>query len=66
MYAAKEEKPLSKEKTEKKNSEKSEKEQTIVAPKPAEKESEPKIETAPKEEPKTQLVLPALGQAPAH
>lgn len=52
--AAKEEKPLSKEKTEKKNSEKSEKEQTIVAPKPAEKESEPKIETAPKEEPKTQ------------
>lgn len=52
--AVKEEKPLSKEKTEKKNSEKSEKEQTIVAPKPAEKESEPKIETAPKEEPKTQ------------
>ena len=60
--AAKEEKPLSKEKTEKKNSEKSEKEQTIVAPKPAEKESEPKIETAPKEEPKTQPAAAELAQ----
>ncbi|WP_314977543.1 translation initiation factor IF-2 [Campylobacter rectus] len=60
--AVKEEKPLSKEKTEKKNSEKSEKEQTIVAPKPAEKESEPKIETAPKEEPKTQPAAAELAQ----
>lgn len=60
--AAKEEKPLSKEKTEKKNSEKSEKEQTIVAQKPAEKESEPKIETAPKEEPKTQPAAVELAQ----
>ena len=60
--AAKEEKPLSKEKIEKKNSEKSEKEQTIVAPKPAEKESEPKIETAPKEEPKTQPAAAELAQ----
>ena len=60
--AAKEEKPLSKEKIEKKNSEKSEKEQTIVAPKPAEKESEPKIETAPKEEPKTQPATAELAQ----
>ena len=60
--AAKEEKPLSKEKTEKKNSEKSEKEQTIVAQKPAEKESEPKIETAPKEEPKTQPAAAELAQ----
>ena len=60
--AAKEEKPLSKEKTEKKNSEKSEKEQTIVAPKPAEKESEPKIEAALKEEPKTQPAAAELAQ----
>ena len=60
--AAKEEKPLSKEKTEKKNSEKSEKERTIVAPKPAEKESEPKIEAALKEEPKTQPAAAELAQ----
>ena len=54
--SAKEEKPLPKEKIETKNDEKSEKEQKTVTQKPAEKASEPKIQAAPKEEPKAQPV----------
>ena len=52
--SAKEEKPLPKEKIETKNDEKSEKEQKTVTQKPAEKAPEPKIQAAPKEEPKAQ------------
>ena len=54
--SAKEEKPLPKEKVETKNDEKSEKEQKTVTQKPAEKALEPKIQAAPKEEPKAQPV----------
>jgi len=52
--AAKEEKPLPKEKVETKNDEKSEKEQKTVTQKPAEKAPEPKTQVAPKEEPKVE------------
>ena len=54
--AAKEEKPLPKEKVETKNDEKSEKEQKTVTQKPAEKAPEPKTQVEPKEEPKAQPV----------
>ena len=54
--AAKEEKPLPKEKVETKNDEKSEKEQKTVTQKPAEKAPEPKTQVVPKEEPKVQPV----------
>ena len=52
--AAKEEKPLPKEKVETKNDEKSEKEQKTVTQKPTEKAPEPKTQAAPKEERKAE------------